>query len=120
MITLDNEFVVAFDVDETLVMWEMDISKQAEGRIAFLDPYDGTTNYLTPHKPHIALLKKYKGRGMCVIVWSAGGTQWAKSVVNTLGLADYVDLILTKPSKYVDDLLAHEVLGNRIYLKEKE
>jgi hypothetical protein len=51
------------------------------------------------------------------MVWSAGGVQWAKTVVNTLGLADYVDLIITKPSKFVDDLPADQVLGQRIYLK---
>lgn len=117
MIELNNEYVVAFDIDDTLVLWSDTYSQPGDNKIAFLDPYDGSTNYLTPHKKHIALLKKYKGRGMCVIVWSAAGTQWAKSVINTLGLADYIDVVMTKPSKYVDDLQAQEILGSRIYLK---
>lgn len=116
MIALDNEFVVAFDVDDTLVMWEKQETK-SQNAVTFLDPYDGSKHLLVPHQGHISLMKKYKGRGMCIIVWSAGGTQWAKSVINTLGLQDYVDIILTKPSKYVDDLQASEILGNRVYLK---
>lgn len=119
MIAFDNEYVTAFDVDDTLVMWEGDITKPAPDRLEFLDPYDGATVFLKPHKKHIALMKKFKGRGMCVMVWSAGGVQWAKSVINTLGLADYIDLVITKPSKYVDDLDASQILGTRIYLEEK-
>lgn len=118
MIAFDNEYIVTFDVDDTLVMWEGNFNQPATDRIEFLDPYDGAKVFLKPHKKHIALLKKYKGRGMCVIVWSAGGVQWAKSVINTLSLADYVDLVITKPSKYVDDLQASEILGSRIYLKD--
>lgn len=117
MKVFDNEHVVVIDVDDTLVMWDMHYGIEHPDRIAFHDPYDNSTNYLTPNKKHIALLKKYSGRGMFVVVWSAAGTQWAKSVVNTLGLNDYVDVVMTKPSKYVDDLQAAEILGNRIYLK---
>lgn len=117
MQVFDNEYVVAFDIDDTIVIWSGNHTQPHEGSIPFLDPYDGTTNHLVPYQKHIDLLKKYKGRGMCVMVWSAGGVQWAKSVINTLGLSDYVDLIITKPSKFVDDLPADQVLGQRIYLK---
>jgi len=118
MIEIDNEFVVVCDIDDTLVMWNDEYKQPHAGAMAFLDPYDGSTNYLTPHQKHIDLLRKFKGRGMCVIIWSAAGTQWAKSVINTLGLADFVDVIMTKPSKYIDDLVrAEDILGSRIYLK---
>lgn len=120
MISFDNEFVVAFDVDDTILMWGDDFTKPEEGRIEIIDPYDGSRVYLTPHKKHIGLLKKYKGRGMCVMVWSAGGVQWAKAAINALNLADYIDLVITKPSKYVDDLPASEILGSRIYLQDKK
>lgn len=117
MIEFENEYVVACDVDDTLVMWEDNFNQPHEGAIEFIDPYDGSKNYLKPHMKHVNLLKKYKGRGMCVMVWSAAGVKWAKAVVNTLGLQDYVDLVITKPSKYIDDLDASQILGNRIYLK---
>lgn len=119
MIAFDNEYVVAFDIDDTMVMWDGNFNQPGEGKIQIIDPYDGSKVYLKPHSKHVALLRKYKGRGMCVLVWSAGGVQWAKAVINALSLADYVDLIITKPSKFVDDLQATEVLGSRIYLEDK-
>lgn len=124
----ETDSVVTFDVDDTLVMWPENNSRgynepalshtqPFEGSVAFADPYDGSTNYLTPHQKHIDLMKKYKGRGFTVIVWSAGGYKWAKSVVETLKLEPFVDAILTKPSRYVDDLTCEKWMGNRVYLK---
>lgn len=110
-----NEYVVAFDVDDTLVMWD-NHTQPGEGKVSFVDPYDGSFHYLTPHEKHVNLLKKYKARGMMVMVWSAGGAKWAEAVINTLKLAEFVDVVITKPSKYVDDLRADEILGQRVYL----
>lgn len=113
---IDSEQVVTFDVDDTLVMWGMPTDSNS---IGFKDPYDLSVNFLKPHKKHIALLKKYKGRGLKVIVWSAAGFRWAETVVKTLGLEDYVDYIMTKPAKVVDDLTPNEFLPCRIYLEDK-
>lgn len=115
---IKNEQVIMVDVDDTLVMWTDLFSQPHEGAIPFIDPYDNSTNYLIPHKKHINLIKKYKGRGQSVVVWSAGGYKWALSVIQTLGLENYVDLILSKPIKYIDDLQASEILGTRLYLKD--
>jgi len=116
MKVFENEYVVAFDVDDTLVMWD-EPSQPGVGKVSFVDPYDGSFHYLTPHKKHVDLLKKYKARGMMVMVWSAGGAKWAEAVLMTLKLTEFVDVVMTKPSKFVDDLQAHEVLGQRVYLK---
>ncbi len=123
MIKIDNENIVAYDIDDTIVMWTHLFDRQhsdiIEGEaLPFLDPYDNSINYLHPHKKHIALMKKHKGRGKFIIVWSAAGVKWAESVIKTLGLEDYVDLITTKPNTYVDDLPGNEILGTRIYLKD--
>lgn len=118
MLVVPGENIVAFDVDETLVMWSDKFSQPHENSIGFKDPYDDSTNYLLPHIKHIDLLKKYKGRGLTVIVWSAGGVEWARSVVKTLELETYVDLVITKPNKLVDDLTPSEIFPCRIYLNE--
>lgn len=118
--------VVTVDVDDTLVMWPQTINRfpydqthtaPYEGSVAFPDPYDGSTNYLMPHQKHIDLIKKFKGRGYLIIVWSAGGNLWAESVVKTLGLESFVDIVLSKPSKYVDDLNCEKWMGQRVYIK---
>lgn len=122
MIKIDSENVVCYDVDDTLVLWD-DLFRQphqdirGEHAVPFHDPNDNSTNYLIPHERHVSLLRKHHGRGLFVIVWSAAGVEWANSVIKTLGIEDCVDLVMTKPSKYVDDLPASEILGSRIYLK---
>jgi hypothetical protein len=122
---IENENIVAYDVDDTLVMWDdlfdrPHANQYGEDAVAFFDPYDGSTNYLFPHYKHVNLLKKHKGRGCYVRVWSAAGVKWAESVIKTLGLEEYVDSVETKPSKYVDDLPSGEILGSRIYLRYKK
>lgn len=119
-----SETIVCCDVDDTLVMWDTGRSEPHEGAIAFHDPYDGSTNYLKPHYMHVELLKKYKGRGFYIRVWSAAGCQWARSVVETLGLTDFVDSVETKPIKYIDDITddnrISRVLGSRVYIPYEE
>lgn len=113
----DNEHVVYFDVDETLVRWNV---TQSNELVAFKDPHDDENTYqLKPHKRHIKLLKDFHARGYVVVVWSAGGSKWANEVVRTLGIEQYVNLVISKPSKYVDDLKAQDFMGNHIYLEDK-
>lgn len=111
----ETEQVVCIDCDDTLVMWNLE---DTTNNIPFPDPYlKGLTNFLTPNDPHIELLKKHKSRGYTVIVWSAAGFKWAETVVKVLGLESFVDLVLSKPAKYIDDLPCQEWMGHRVYIK---
>lgn len=114
MIEIQNEYIVCIDVDQTLIMHH---DSHSDGMSISLNPYSGTKIKWSPNENHIELLKQYKGRGLFVIVWSAAGVLWAKTIINALGINDNVDLIMTKPSKYVDDLMGNEILGSRVYLK---
>lgn len=116
MFFLNNDQTAFFDVDETLVLWSSDIPY--EERI-FIDDGGGITAYVTPHRKHIEQLKNHKARGHAVIVWSAGGSEWANAVVNSLGLSQYVDVVMRKPTWYYDDLKSNEFMPeiNRIYYK---
>ncbi len=117
MKVIKNELSAYFDCDDTLVMWDNPQDKYA---VDFIDPHDGTRHSLVPHKKHIKLLRDFKCRGYTIIVWSGGGYEWAETVVRTLNLEGYVDLVMTKPTKYIDDLQAVEILGSRIYLKDEQ
>lgn len=117
MIVIDNEQVVMYDCDDTLVMWFSGCDPSE--KIEIICPYGGTETWLKPHKRHIELLKQHKARGNTIVVWSAAGYKWAEAVVKALELDVYVDFIMTKPNKYVDDLTADEILGTRIYLEDK-
>lgn len=97
----ENDTPVYFDVDNTLVMHGDEANEKV---VKFVDPYTGFIHKLVPNKSHIGMLKRCKGRGRGIVVWSHAGVGWAKSVVDTLGLQDYVDLIITKPEVYCDDV----------------
>lgn len=114
MIEITNEYVSMFDVDETLVLTDM----MASGEVVNLkNPYDGSLQTRVIHHKHVELLKQMHGRGRMIGVWSGGGVQWAKEVIKALGLESHVDIVLTKPICYVDDLPSNLWLNNQIYLK---
>lgn len=114
---LRSDNIIYFDVDETLVFWK---ASSTDEIIDVPDPYmpGGGFIKVVPHKRNIDLLKRNKGQGRAVIVWSAGGYAWAESVVKTLGLMDFVDLIVSKPTVYVDDRTMETWGLNRVYLNK--
>lgn len=114
MIEVENEYIVCIDVDQTLVMH---IDNVPSSTLEVINPYSGSKIRLDKNNKHIELLKQYKGRGLFIVVWSAAGVLWAKSVINALGLVDSVDLIMTKPSKLVDDLSLEDIFPKPVYLK---
>jgi hypothetical protein len=114
---IENDRTVYIDCDDTLVMWPKDYKKKKKGRVKCIDHYNKTVNYLIPHKKHINLLKAYKGRGFFCVAWTAAGSLWFLEVIKQLKLEKYVDLVITKPEKYVDDLDSSVWIGPRVYLK---
>jgi len=114
-----NEHTVCFDVDDTLIMWEGTFLEKFEGCVEVVCPHDNKTTYHRPHKRHIEFLKKEHARGYTVVVWSSAGAAWAESVIKSLKLEEYVDFVLSKPQKWVDDLKnPAEILGVHLYLSE--
>lgn len=105
--------IAFFDVDDTLVSWKY-FNEFKEGMIEFIDPYDDATLYLEPIKETIEQLKTHKLRHHKVVVWSAGGAEWAEEVAIKLGIDCYVDLYLSKPSWFYDDLPASEFMPEHI------
>lgn len=116
MNVIDKELIVTIDVDQTLLFWtEPTIGGIGKLAIPFTD---NTTVYLTPHHYHVELVKRYKQRGYLTIVWSANGYSHALAAVEALKLQDYVDIVMSKPTKYMDDSTAETVLGPRVYCED--
>lgn len=119
MKVISNEKTVFFDVDETLVL----APKDPDGTILLkdlaivADPLypDGSIKRLK-HHAMIRLLREEHQRGSFVVVWSRGGFEWAAAVIHALGLESCVDLIMTKPMVYFDDLPIEEWLPHRVYI----
>jgi len=114
MKVITQESTIFIDIDDTLVMWGK--AKRNEKVIHITCPYSHQQETLRPHKGHIKVLKDRHARGSFIVVWSAGGYQWANAVVKALGLEKHVDLVMSKPHAYVDDKQAVEIMGERIYL----
>lgn len=97
--------IICFDVDDTLVIYDFDKEKYQKESVVLKTGIEGSnTRVLLPNTPTIELLKSAKRRGHFVIVWSAGGEHWAFEAVKKLKLTKYVDFVMEKPGKCIDDL----------------
>jgi len=117
MIVIQNKNCIFIDCDDTLVMWESKyINEDHTNTIIVSDPISGFSQALVPHDVHIKYLKDAKVKNKnTIVVWSAGGWEWAKSVVNALELNDFVDAVMEKPTMYIDDLHCEKFMGIRKY-----
>ncbi len=99
---LKKNKVLYVDVDRTLIMWE-------------------TGDNWHPHKEHIDLLRQFAYQGHGVVIWSAGGVDWAVKAVKLLEIENLVDLVITKPDWFIDDKKAQEFMleDNRIFLHDR-
>lgn len=93
--------VYASDVDDTLLMWS--IPGDYKGPLVETN-YQGFTDKAIPNIPAVKHLKKMKARGYSVVVWSAGGSDWAEAAVKALGIEDWVDVVSPKIDFHLDDV----------------
>ena len=123
MKTIRNDTVIPIDVDDTLILYPEDTLDpklyRAEGYIKLKD-ITGETFYAKPSMKHIRLMKLYRKRGFTVIVWSGNGYEHAESIVKQLKLSNYVDLVMCKPNRFIDDVDCSRWMGTRIYLEKGE
>lgn len=111
LLILANSEPVAFDVDETLLIFNY--PKELEDLAIEFD--NGVK--AVPHYKHIKQMAEHYARGHQIVVWSAGGWQWAEEAVERLGLAVYDPLVMKKFVWFYDDKAATEFLPdlNRVY-----
>lgn len=117
MIKVKDGNTIFFDVDDTLLMWGSRYKGNPSVTINFRD----SIYNLYPNQRHIDDLILHKSKGDIVVVWSAGGADWAETATKALNLEAYVDVCLSKPNKWYDDLTANEILfkHDRRYRKFK-
>jgi hypothetical protein len=129
MIILPSDQAVFCDVDDTLIMWNPSKEELEKNGISItcpagysiidgeLTPSGSWTARVLPHLAHVEQLKRHKARGHTVIVWSAGGWDWAKVAVKALGLEPYVDLVISKPTWIYDDKKAAEFMPSSQWME---
>lgn len=122
--------IAYFDVDHTLIIWEMDpnkydpsegsgesgvhnlLNKQPES--LFMN-FNGRDFSIRPIWTHVSQLVQQKLKGVNVVVWSAGGVDWAEAVVKRLGLENLVDVVITKPHFFYDDSNPEGFMGKHFF-----
>lgn len=114
-IKLKDKPIVYFDVDSTLVTSVSDCPKHLHDTGNWIEI---GYHLFRVHTQHVAKVKEFWARGHTVMVWSAGGSDWAEQVVKELGLSDYVHYIAPKPYWYCDDLDADKWLSGRRFFIE--
>lgn len=112
-----KEMPIGVDVDNTLFTYGPKCREPHEGAVKMVDSA-GQTFYITPHKLHIELVKRYYARGFYIVVWSGNGAHWASQAVKALGLQDYVDDTMGKFVKIIDDKPITEWMPSPIWIEE--
>ena len=115
------------DVDDTLLYW--DSVKESKKDIVTKPYYHDHVYFDKPGDPSIEVsvkpiysnigeLKKLTAQGFSIVVWSAGGEDWAEAFVKAVGLEPYVTAVVSKPQAYYDDLPCEEFMGKRRFKPE--
>lgn len=123
MLKLEDKETIYCDVDGTLVLHQDECTPEQMEEFGIIIPeclIEHKSKYkyrVVPHLPHIKLLKEFKTKGKQIVVWSQGGSNWAEAVVEYLELREYVDLIINKPTWFIDDLPTNYFMptSSRIY-----
>jgi FMN phosphatase YigB (HAD superfamily) len=100
MITFKERKTVYFDCDDTLLEWKT-CSEDEEGALRIEN--NGHAFYKKVISANVEALIDHSLAGHLVVVWSAGGSTWAETIIKALNIELYVDVILNKPDFYYDD-----------------
>lgn len=103
-----------FDVDDTLLMWDM--PEVAEATSIVTVTCRGKTQQRYVNHFNLDLLIKMAQSGHAIVVWSAGGSDWAEAAVKALEIEEFVHVVASKPTYFIDDISdPARVLGKHGY-----
>lgn len=114
MKTIESDKIVCFDVDDTLISQDFHEEK-AQVTISC----NGYKTEALIINNNVEAIKRHKKQGQIVIVWSAAGYKWAEAVVKALKLEKYVDIAMSKPMWYYDDLPVQKWMGKPRWGKDR-
>jgi len=119
MKVIESDKVVFFDVDDTFIHWGSGKDTNFKGRLFYIERGNAGTYYFKSIDANIEAMRVHKSRGHTIVVWSAGGWEWARDVVRMLELENIVDVVMSKPAWVYDDLPAAEYMPNSKFAKDE-
>lgn len=117
IIKLEN--IRPVDIDNCLIIHTKETIKPSQ-RVCVVDPLTGKNLYFRINKPMVRLLKEEHHRGSYILVWSRGGWEWARNVIQALDLVPYVHQIMSKPLVYLDDTPVNKWMRDRVFIGPDE
>ena len=107
-----NPRIWEFDTDDTLICWNLSDFHPSKHRTLL-----GARGWvrLVPHEKNINLLVKLSKIGWYIRVQSGSGVEWAWSMLEQLGLEDYVDEVEAKPLGNTDDMGPGDGLAYKVF-----
>lgn len=123
---IDGDKLAIFDVDDTLILFDEShtYGDDENARTIMLTRPDGTDAEFRVNEEIVQILIEHKTRGHTIMVWSAGGVDWAELAIRKLGIEHAVDGYMCKPTWFYDDQPIENLgktrwLGNPDWLKRK-
>lgn len=107
-----NPRIWNFDVDDTLVCWNL--SEFERDQHQEIQGPRGTV-VIVPNKKNMNLLIKLAKIGWYIRVQSGSGVEWAQAIVEQLGLKPYVDEVAAKPLGNTDDQAPGDGLAYQVF-----
>lgn len=96
---IKGDKIIFCDVDSTLIDWD-----KPNDPNAIIFDLDGQNIDLVPIWSTVEKLRKFKQEKYTIVIWSQTGYNWCVEVVNKLRINHLVDVCMTKPTKFIDDL----------------
>lgn len=95
---------VYVDLDDTLIRWKPTTSGTTlkSDEVLLVDGTGQGSRYQIITRT-IEEIRGHFNRGHKVIIWSAGGDEWAEKAVDLLGIRPLVTVCLSKPDFFIDD-----------------
>jgi hypothetical protein len=120
MKVIESDKVTVVDVDDTLILHDearrdLGIPDDVWVKRCMEIGVDDIKLMVMPHEKHIEFIRLLKGQGGKIVVWSHGGYAWARAVIIALDIECYVDVVMSKPSLYIDDLNVNTWFPRRIW-----
>lgn len=106
MNVLESDLVICVDVDDTLVSWKpIGPETPPHESCETIDiEFNGANKSYWLFSDNVRSLEAHFHKGHRVVVWSGSGHAWAATVVRTLRLERFVDLVMAKPKWLLDDM----------------
>lgn len=105
---ITNPHSTFIDIDDTVVYWD-----KTGNRKTVVVETSWTKEELEVNENMLNTINQLYLRGFFIVLWSQSGHEWCEAVAKALNIQDKIDLCMTKPGFFYDDIPI-ESWGRRI------